>query len=165
MLQVVISEVVVDEVKILASLLTDVTRYLHQKRLKQWLEPWDENQLVNEIKNHQVFIIRMKNEIRATFSLSREGFPWESHPGISVNDVPYFYRFAVDTDLIGTGIGSKILPEIEHFIKNKLGIEQIRLDCWAGNNKLKDFYLNNGYSCLGDIPEKDYKISLFVKKI
>ena len=35
------------------------------------------------------------------------------------------------------------------------------LDCWAGNDKLKNFYLNNGFKHVGDFPEEDYFISVF----
>jgi hypothetical protein len=35
------------------------------------------------------------------------------------------------------------------------------LDCWAGNEKLKEFYFNNGFEYVGDFPEEDYFISVF----
>lgn len=37
----------------------------------------------------------------------------------------------------------------------------IYLDCWAGNEKLKSFYSNAGFNYCGDLPEEDYKISIF----
>ena len=32
----------------------------------------------------------------------------------------------------------------------------IFLDCWSGNDKLKKFYVNNGFESQGDFPEESY---------
>ncbi|WP_454099323.1 GNAT family N-acetyltransferase [Metabacillus sp. SLBN-84] len=39
--------------------------------------------------------------------------------------------------------------------------KKIYLDCWAGNEKLKNFYLKAGFDFQGDLPEGDYSISIF----
>ncbi|GAA0180924.1 hypothetical protein SH2C18_35360 [Clostridium sediminicola] len=35
------------------------------------------------------------------------------------------------------------------------------LDCWAGNEKLRTFYLKAGFDFCGDFPEDNYMSSVF----
>ncbi|WP_088012228.1 GNAT family N-acetyltransferase [Gottfriedia acidiceleris] len=48
-------------------------------------------------------------------------------------------------------------------VENEFYTERVSiyLDCWAGNDKLKQFYQNYGLKQLGDFPENDYYISIF----
>jgi hypothetical protein len=46
-------------------------------------------------------------------------------------------------------------------ISDAQGIAKVHIDCWAENEKLKDFYSKNGFEYLGDFAEEDYLISIF----
>ncbi len=42
-----------------------------------------------------------------------------------------------------------------------LNTNNLYLDCWAGNKKLRNFYLESGFIYMGDYPEDDYYISIY----
>ena len=41
----------------------------------------------------------------------------------------------------------------------------VLLDCWAGNNKLRSFYARAGCQYVATVPEEDYEIAVFVRKL
>ena len=56
------------------------------------------------------------------------------------------------------------------FLHMLLDLDSLRngtivLDCWAGNQKLKNFYQRAGFKELGDEPEDDYFVTVFAKEI
>ena len=70
----------------------------------------------------------------------------------------YFSRIAILPEYQGNNLGLVLMDFACSFAieVNKT----IYLDCWAGNEKLKGFYLNNGFAYQGNFPEDDYFISI-----
>lgn len=67
----------------------------------------------------------------------------------------YAFRIAVHPDVQGRGIGKEIVTWLKNFE------HPVYLDCWNGNDKLKDFYKENGGDVIGVFPEEDYDICVF----
>ncbi|MGV2941336.1 GNAT family N-acetyltransferase [Mesobacillus sp. LC4] len=63
----------------------------------------------------------------------------------------------------GKGYGSVITSWSCQYARQL--VEELYLDCWAGNEKLKNFYSENGFEYVGDFPEEDYYISVFKCKL
>lgn len=59
----------------------------------------------------------------------------------------------------GKGAGSHFLKGIKQLVVPTQGT--IALDCWAGNDKLRDFYRRAGFSLHGVYPVKDYEVAVF----
>ncbi|AVK86606.1 hypothetical protein C3943_25600 [Lysinibacillus sp. B2A1] len=66
----------------------------------------------------------------------------------------YLSQIAILPEFQGKNFGSSITQFACSFVKELK--KTIYLDCWAGNEKLKEFYLRNGLEYIGDFPEEDY---------
>lgn len=138
------------------NVLNKATLDLHKKGIYQWDYPWNGNNIINEITNNHMYVLLLDEEIVGTFCikdidcLSKLTFQSKSF---------YLYQIAILPEYQGNSYGSELTSFVCSFAKERN--ETIYLDCWAGNKKLKKFYLNNGFVYLGDFPEADYFISIF----
>lgn len=141
----------------IVKILDGVTENLLEKGIDQWEYPWDEKVIIKDLLSNRVFVVNYKEQPIATFSIK----------DINDCDNPYYknmrgkylYRLAVLPSVQGLGLGGEILAYIREdydFTHNDL-----YLDCWNGNDKLKEFYLRAGFRYVGDFPEDDYYISVF----
>lgn len=146
-----------ENVREVVSLLNETTLNFHEKGINQWTYPWDENIIKKDVENKRVYILLYGNEIAGTFSLKDIDSSWFEF--VKRNSI-YLYRIAVLPKYQGKGAGHLITNYACKFAKNMN--KTLYLDCWSGNVKLKDFYTGAGFKLLGDFPEDDYKISIFI---
>lgn len=137
-------------------ILNEATLELQQKGIHQWEYPWDKNKIQNQIKNNYSYVLLRHNKIIGTFCINDIDY---------INDLTvdeeskYLSQIAILPKFQGRNVGSAINDFTCSFVK---GLNQtLYLDCWAGNEKLKEFYLRNGLEYIGDFPEEDYFISVF----
>jgi RimJ/RimL family protein N-acetyltransferase len=138
------------------SILNLATLDLQQKSINQWDYPWNINKIVNQIKNNCSYVLLDGDKIIGTFCITDIDHINE----LSVNvRSKYLSQIALLPKFQGRKFGSEITSYSCSFAKelNKT----LYLDCWAGNEKLKEFYLKNGFNYIGDFPEGDYFISIF----
>jgi RimJ/RimL family protein N-acetyltransferase len=136
--------------------LNKTTLGLHKKGIKQWDYPWDENIVVSEIKNNHTYVLLFDSEIIGTFCIKEI----DSLSDLVIDSKSkYLYQIAILPKYQGNNIGS-VITEFACSFANKVN-KTIYLDCWAGNEKLKDYYLKNGFEYQGDFAEEDYFISIF----
>lgn len=138
-------------------ILNDVTSDLISRNINQWEYPWEEKGLKKDIQEEKVFLVFVEGHPVGTFSV--EVLDKEENEFYRAVDGRYLYRIAVLPRIQGLGYGHQILEAI----KEQCSISKytLYLDCWAGNEKLKRFYINAGLKYIGDYPEKDYSISIF----
>lgn len=140
---------------VILGLLNEVTLDLHHKGIHQWKYPWVQSDIEPDVTQGNLCLAMIEEHIIGTFSLkaaANQNFP------ITDNSL-YLYRIAISPALQGKKIGLEILAEVKkrsHALNKK-----VYLDCWAGNQKLRRFYLNAGFKYIGDFPEEDYTISVF----
>ena len=73
----------------------------------------------------------------------------------------YLHALMIEPEEQGKGLGRIFLDGIrQQVIPYHNGT--IVLDCWAGNDKLRDFYLRAGFTLHGVFPEKGYLVGIFV---
>jgi len=73
----------------------------------------------------------------------------------------YLHALMIEPGEQGKGLGKVFLDGVrEWVIPDKDGT--IVLDCWAGNDKLRDFYLRAGFIFHGVFPVRDYEVAVFV---
>lgn len=138
-------------------LLNKVTLDLHGKKINQWSYPWDFEEIEIDIKNSNIYVITLDNLILGTFSLKEWDYNKLFH-STALKDL-YLYRIAVLPEYQGRNVGVKV---IEHACGiSKIMGKELYLDCWAGNIKLKNFYLKAGLEYVGDFSENDYMVSVF----
>ena len=142
----------------IVDLLNNVTLKLYEKNINQWKYPWDLKEIEFDIENRNTYIVTAKgNLMLGTFSMKHlENKTWLST--IETNNL-YLYRIAVLPEYHGENIGLEI---INYACQSARVSKQILyLDCWAGNEKLKNFYTRAGFEVYGDFQEEDYEISVF----
>lgn len=160
------------DLEALGALLDAAARKLLQKGVCQWSCPFDRAALAEDIRRRRVYLLGGA-EPAATFSLMelQHSSLWPAMPeirGYLTGDIPtagpgvfYLYRLAVHPRLQGRGYGRRLLD-------CALGLARPRglpvyLDCWAGNAKLRAFYVGCGFRHLCDVsePGENYRISVF----
>ena len=145
-----------EDLKRMLYILNEVTLHLIEKGIRQWDYPWDEEKVADQIKNNYSYILLINDEIIGVFCMNEID---------SINDFSvdaksiYLSQIAVLQEFQGGNLGSAIINFACCFV-NRLN-KTLYLDCWAGNEKLKDFYTRNGMEYKGDYPEGDYFISIF----
>lgn len=142
--------------KTVKGILEKTTLDLHEKGINQWEYPWDSTKIKNDIESSDVYIITVGDNVIGTFCIkdidALGDFPIHSPS-------KYLCQIAILPDYQGQGFGSSITDFACSYAKEKN--KTMYLDCWTGNQKLKNFYLNQGFSYQGDYPEEDYFISIF----
>jgi GNAT superfamily N-acetyltransferase len=138
------------------SVLNKVTLGLQKKGINQWDYPWHVNKIVSAIKNNYSYVLLMDEKIVGTFCIKDIDFLSE----LTINSKSkYLSQIAILPEYQGNDLGS-VLMDFACSFANEVN-KTIYLDCWAGNEKLKDFYLNTDFEYQGDFPEEDYFISIF----
>ncbi|MDV3428373.1 MAG: GNAT family N-acetyltransferase [Bacillota bacterium] len=143
----------------IVNILNKVTLHLHKKGINQWDYPWSYEKIEKDINSGHVYVISAEDLIIGTFSI-------KNIDKISIAEIEkgskYLYRIGILPEYQGKNAGIKIINYTFEYSR-KLN-KSLYLDCWAGNEKLKSFYKNAGFDYLGDFPEGDYFISVFMFK-
>ncbi|CAK1360970.1 hypothetical protein CB0940_03613 [Cercospora beticola] len=77
----------------------------------------------------------------------------------------YMHSIMLRPDLQGRGLGRILIDGAVESIEAKHTRGTIFLDCWAGNDKLKAFYKRVGFDFVQIVPQKDYEVALFCRKL
>lgn len=72
----------------------------------------------------------------------------------------FLHSIMLDPELQGRGIGMLFFHDVVKEVETFGGT--ILLDCWAGSDKLRNFYERAGCRYVATIPENDYEIAVFV---
>lgn len=145
-----------DDKETVLDILNKVTLDLHGRGIQQGEYPWDADRLASEITKSYVYVLLKDEHIVGTFCIKDidELSELKIEPRSS-----YLYQIAILPDYQGNKLGSEITKFACAYAKEVN--TTLYLDCWAGNEKLKNFYSNNGFAYQGDFPEDDYFISIF----
>ncbi|MFT9598340.1 GNAT family N-acetyltransferase [Mesobacillus sp.] len=143
-----------EDVKDILSVLNAVSLTLLEKGINQWEYPWDEKVLLKHVGF--LYVGTVAGKVIATFG-NKDLNEW--HVGKSGK---YLFQIAILPEYQGKGFGTVITSWACQYARS-LG-KELYLDCWAGNQKLKQFYSENGLAYVGDFPGEDYYISVFTCK-
>ncbi|MTI67822.1 MAG: GNAT family N-acetyltransferase [Firmicutes bacterium] len=144
-----------NDCKKIIEILNNTTLNLHKKGIKQWSYPWSKDGILKDIKKGYIYILKYDGEEIATFSIKDINYYVIEMDSYN----KYLYRIAILPKYQGNNLGMEIIDYSITYAENL--DKGLYLDCWAGNKKLKKFYLNAGFKYLGDFKEEDYMISVF----
>ncbi|MBB3067694.1 5,10-methylene-tetrahydrofolate dehydrogenase/methenyl tetrahydrofolate cyclohydrolase/GNAT superfamily N-acetyltransferase [Paenibacillus baekrokdamisoli] len=123
-------------------------QWLQSKGINQWDPDFFRIEQIHESfqDGSEIYIARLNGELVGTLQI------WWSDPevweALDDQESGYIHRFAVSRNHGGLGIGSLLLDWAETYIRSK-GKHQVRLDCMATNERLNQYYLDNGYQPRG----------------
>ena len=123
-----------------------------------------------------MFIAESEGRVLGCFRLGRadsDAMSGWSRVGSPIDDGTTFYlsRIAVAPERHGANCGALLLETALEIAKS-LGASHLRLDCWAGNDTLRAFYIAEGFAHISDVeaPTKDrggevILVSLFQREV
>lgn len=153
-----------DDVSEVSGLLQEVATWLRGKNIDQWSYLADrshDDSIRENIELEQVYLVKDKDEIIATFALNKQQGKWDADLWGQLEDHSiYLHRLAVARARKGEGLGREILSWIEKKARVE-NIDYIKLDCVEYNHPLNQFYLANGYEHQGT----KNSFSLYQKRI
>ncbi|MEH7884269.1 GNAT family N-acetyltransferase [Bacillus sp. JJ1609] len=146
-----------DQKKVL-NVLNKAALDLQNKGINQWDYPWNENDAFNQIQSNYLYIVSVDEQLMGTFGIKEIN---RLSDCLIDPDSQYLFQIAILPEYQGKGYGRAIIDwACGYALETNVSLY---LDCWAGNDKLKSFYQENGFNYEGDFPEEDYYISVFRK--
>lgn len=151
-----------DQILEIFNLLVRVTDDLHQKGIQQWTDEWQITDIRSYVLNNEVYIMKKDyGKIIAICCLKRENHFTDAFiNAINNEDALYLTKLAILPEFQKKGIGAVMVNMIIDQARARFH-KNIVLDCYQGNEKLKTFYKNLGFTFVADIPEEDYFVSIF----
>ncbi|WP_052339163.1 GNAT family N-acetyltransferase [Gorillibacterium massiliense] len=147
-----------DDVNEVKALTLETAKWLNRKGLDQWnglLHGKDKHNITGAIARGEVFTFRnvADNGLVGAVILQQSPSEWDkklwgeddAHHSTAI----YIHRLVTDRSLSNKGLGRKIMMWIENGIVYT-GKNRIKLDCVSNNEKLNRFYLECGYTYMGE---------------
>ena len=153
-----IRKAVTEDIDALLDILNAATQKLLAKNIPQWEYPWDKSEVLEYIEQQEFYIAQSNGKPCGCFGIKE----FQNNFVPSDKNSMYFYHLAVHPDYNGKGIGNKICGWVHQYAKTN-GVT-IYFDCWAGNDKLRQFYTAAGFEFIGEFPEDDYFVAAFKTK-
>ena len=147
------------DVPAVMNLVEEARQWALQKGHRQTADACDANELRAEIERGELYVCE-DPDIMASFSL-RGHKPASLSRYELIPDVPAYTqnslslgRLVVTREDLGRRIGYCVLDKACE-VAHGLGKSLLYLDCWAGNTKLRTYYICAGFTLLGILQRKD----------
>src|SRR6059036_2416969 len=150
------------DVDIVLGILDEAAGWLKQHEIPS-LEAWRilPSILSRSDLSRGVYVALVDDTAAGTFILQWSDSPfWGERPP----DSGYIHKLAVRPDFAGRGIGREMLRWAEARAKSA-GKRFLRLNCLAGDRKIRDYYERAGFTHRGDIVEPRGRASLYEKRL
>jgi len=151
-----------DDMSLVMEILAEAAAWLKEKGIDQWPSPPNEHwqrRMAEAIQREEVYTVGIVNN---RFGIVR--FTWSDPYWPDDNLAGYMHSMAVRPALQGQNVGGLILFWAMMKAK-RAGKEYLRLDCLAGNGRLRRYYENQGFSHRGEVVDHDYIAALYEKTV
>lgn len=137
----------VRETHVVAELLNQGSRWLHERGIEQWPVEFTQEAIAELVGRESTWLARSGDQAVATVTVTwaDERF-WGTQPSIAA----YVHRLAVARDLAGAGIGGRVLDWAGSHSRRH-GRQWLRLDCGRGNTGLRRYYEDLGFRHVRDV--------------
>lgn len=152
-----------DEILEILNLLIKVQNDLHERNILQWTDEIPIYEIRHYVLEKSCYVMKKgKNGkiIGICCLTNNNSFTEYFNKALQNEDILYLTKVAVLPEFQRNGIGAEIVKCAINEARNRFN-KNIALDCWSGNEKLKKFYSNLGFSFVADVPEEDYTVSIF----
>lgn len=157
----VVRKLAVSETPTLLAFLKEAQEWLKAKGIEQWTHPFSEEAILDNVVRGEVFVMIKTGKIKASMSLFPNQDPyWGDVKGSAL----YLHRLLVPRSQTGRGYGEQLLKWAENYTRD-LGIPNLRLDCMASNDKLREYYQTRGFDFKGVGKDKTGSYALFEKRL
>lgn len=147
-----------EELPLAMEILVEAAAWLTTKGIDQWPSPpnihWQQR-MAAAIERREVHIVNVAGRpvgiVRLTWS--DPYWPDDGRAG-------YVHSMAVRDSMHGQGIGPAILEWAMAEV-HRQGKRRLRLDCLAGNRRLRRYYEDQGFVYQGQVSDRDYVAALY----
>ncbi|TJY42265.1 GNAT family N-acetyltransferase [Cohnella pontilimi] len=166
MIEFTASKAQLEDTDAVKRLLVRTAEWLKSKGSTQWsglLHGEDYHDTAGAIRRGDVYVFHVGGVLAGTVILLQQPSAWDRDLWGDEGHEPsiYLHRLAINRELGGTGLGTRIMRWAETGIRFP-GKDRIRLDCIADNPVLNRFYSGLGYEFKGTAPTG---FNLYEKKL
>lgn len=140
------------DVDAVMTIINQAKEYLKSQGIDQWQDGYpNEESIINDINNHEAYVLEKDNEILATAMISEAKEPtYDYIEGKWLQDNPYLvvHRIAIRDDQKGQGLAKFVLDEAIKLYPNN---DSIRMDTHDDNQSMQRFLVKYGFSYCGTI--------------
>ncbi|GIK58722.1 MAG: GNAT family N-acetyltransferase [Chloroflexi bacterium] len=151
-----------EDLPLVMEILAEAAAWLKQKGIDQWPSPPNEHwqrRMAEAIQREEVYTVGI---VKNRFGIVR--FTWADPYWPDDNLAGYVHSIAVRSEMHGQNLGGLILFWAMMKTKQE-GRQFLRLDCLAGNGRLRRYYEDQGFSYQGEIIDQDYLAALYEREI
>ncbi|MCL4262271.1 MAG: GNAT family N-acetyltransferase [Anaerolineae bacterium] len=151
-----------EDLPLVMEILAEAAAWLKQKGIDQWPSPPNEHwqrRMAEAIQREEVYTIGI---VKNRFGIVR--FTWADPYWPDDNLAGYVHSISVRSEMHGQNLGGLILFWAMMKTKQE-GRQFLRLDCLAGNGRLRRYYEDQGFSYQGEVIDQDYLAALYEREI
>ena len=139
-----------EEIDDCMKIIKEKSKWLKSKGINQWTSFFtrDNSYLMEKVENEILYIVKIENDICATFVLQENDKYWEDD-----KNALYIHHLAVKNGY--KGLGKYIIEKIKLIAQNAKK-EYVRLDNVADNKKLNEYYDSIGFVIKKEINDDMY---------
>lgn len=131
-----------------------VAKELIDKDVHQWKYPFSKDKLLKEIIDQKIYIFEKNQMMIGCFGL--ENMP-KDFPVNVKKDSLYLSKLMIKINYQSQGYGKQLIKHLRKWYTKK----EVYFNCWAGNEKLNEFYTNHQCKNLGQYKEENYYINIY----
>jgi GNAT superfamily N-acetyltransferase len=151
-----------DDLPLVIDILAEAAAWLQSKDIDQWPFPipdhW-QKRMAAKIEQGQIYAVGINDNWFGIVGLAWKDAYWPDD-----GQAGYVHRMALRTAVHGQGIGEMILFWAQQQVKQQ-GRQFVRLDCAAGDGRLRQYYKDMGFLYKGLIEDHDYSAALYEKDV
>jgi ribosomal protein S18 acetylase RimI-like enzyme len=151
------------DVQTIVALLDGAARWLEAQGIFQWQPGVFGARVAEGVAQGECYVARRAGQTVGTFQLrASDPVIW----GAAGDDgtAIYVHSLAVADNAHGQGIGRFLLRHAERLAVQR-GKSRLRLDCWAGNARLRAYYEAAGFAFVREASEVTWSCALFEKQV
>jgi ribosomal protein S18 acetylase RimI-like enzyme len=142
-------------------ILGEACRWLADQGIRQWTVPFGEDYIRRKIAGREFHLVNLAGAPVGVFRLLWSDFEfWGNAP----DNAAYIHTLAVLRKYAGRGVTQRVIAWVAERAKEQ-GKEYLRLDCMAGNQRLRDYYERLGFTPVGARTVRDFQVTLFQRPI
>ena len=151
-----------EDLPVVVEILAEAAVWLQNKGIDQWPSPipphWQQR-LADRIQRGELYTVGI-----VTNRFGIVGLSWQDAYWPDDKLAGYVHRMAIRSEMHGQRLGSMILFWAMMQAKRR-GKQFLRLDCAAGNGRLRQYYEEQAFQFRGLLTDHDYEAALYEKEV
>jgi len=152
----------VDELEVVLDVLGDAASWLHRRGIEQWPEQFDRATVLPAVERGETWLASapLADAPFGTVTVQwADDLIW---PDAGSGEAGYVHRLAIRRTAAGSG--RALLSWAEQHV-GAAGRSLVRLDCWSGNARLRQYYEGQGYRPAGERSESTWTVARYEKRL